>query len=248
MSMAMAQRTAGTRTTRPAKRGGLRAAAASGRSARNEAVPARRQAASARDRAKAETRAALVEAALAEFAARGLDAPSLDAICARAGFTRGAFYVHFRDRDELVTAVVDRALGAFLDAIIATGDGARDLERTLRRYADAVDGIMKLRRRTDSPLPTGIPLHRMLEACERSPALRARFVALLTEAGQRVARTAAAGQRGDAVRADVPAERIGAILVPLALGFVAAVELGAPVDPVAARDALLTLLAPRDPG
>lgn len=244
MSMAMAERTAGTRTRRPAGRGGLRAAAASGKSAPHQASPARRQTASARDRAKAETRAALVEAALAEFAARGLDAPSLDAICARAGFTRGAFYVHFRDRDELVTAVVDRALGAFLDAIIATGDGARDLERTVRRYADAIDGIMKLRRRTDSPLPAGIPLHRMLDACERSLALRERFVALLTEAGQRVARTAAAGQRGDAVRTDVPAERIGAILVPLALGFVAAVELGAPVDPIAARDALLTLLAP----
>lgn len=227
-----------------AGRGGGRAPAAARQPVRGKRSPAPSSDGSARERAKAETRAALVEAALAEFAARGLDAPSLDAICARAGFTRGAFYVHFRDRDELVTAVVDRALGAFLDAIIATGDGARDLEHTVRRYADAVGGIQKLRRRTDSPLPAGIPLHRILEACERSPALRARFVALLTEAGQRVARTAAAGQRGDTVRADVPADRIGAILVPLALGFVAAVELGAPVDPAAARDALLALLAP----
>ena len=244
MSMSMAKNSAETSAGRPAGRGGVRAAAAPRKPARGEGSPVRSQNGSARERAKAETRAALVEAALAEFAARGLDAPSLDAICARAGFTRGAFYVHFRDRDELVTAVVDRALGAFLDAIIATGDGARDLERTVRRYADAVDGILKLRRRVDSPLPAGIPLHRILEACERSPAMRARFVALLTEAGQRVARTAAAGQRGGAVRAEVPAERIGALLVPLALGFVAAVELGAPVDPVAARDALLTLLAP----
>ncbi len=244
MSTVMAESSAGTRAGRRAGRARVRAAAATRTPARSEESPARNPPGSARERAKAETRAALVEAALAEFAARGLDAPSLDAICARAGFTRGAFYVHFRDRDALVTAVVERALGAFLDAIIATGDGARDLERTVRRYADAIEGILKLRRRTDSPLPAGIPLHRILEACERSPALRARFVALLTEAGQRVARTAAAGQRGAAVRADVPAERIGAILVPLALGFVAAVELGAPVDPAAARDALLALLSP----
>ena len=52
--------------------------------------------------AKQETREALLQAAMAEFAEKGLDLPSLDAICARAGFTRGAFYVHFRDREELV--------------------------------------------------------------------------------------------------------------------------------------------------
>jgi AcrR family transcriptional regulator len=242
--MAKTRAATATRAARPPGPDGRRARRALGEVASGAAEAASRERASARERAKAETRAALVEAALAEFAARGLDAPSLDAICARAGFTRGAFYVHFRDRDELVSAVVDRALGAFLDAIIATGDGARDLERTVRRYADAIGGILNLRRRSDSPLPAGIPLHRILEACERSPALRERFVALLTEAGERVARTAEAGQRGNSVRSDVPAERIGALLVPLALGFVAAVELGAPVDPVAAREALLALLAP----
>ena len=50
---------------------------------------------------KQETREALISAALAEFAEHGFDAPSLDAICARAGYTRGAFYVHFRDRSDL---------------------------------------------------------------------------------------------------------------------------------------------------
>ncbi|HVH04632.1 MAG TPA: TetR family transcriptional regulator, partial [Myxococcota bacterium] len=67
---------------------------------------------SARELAKQETREALVQAAIAEFAEKGLDLPSLDAICARAGFTRGAFYVHFRDREELLGAVMERALGA----------------------------------------------------------------------------------------------------------------------------------------
>jgi AcrR family transcriptional regulator len=199
---------------------------------------------SARDRAKAETRAALVEAALAEFAARGLDAPSLDAICARAGFTRGAFYVHFRDRDELVTAVMDHAFGAFLDAIIATGADAHDLERTVRRYGDATQALVKLRRSPAPPLAAGVPLHRILEACERTPALRARFVALLGDAAERVARTAAAGQRSGTVRDDVPPETVGRILVTLALGFLAAVDVGAPIDAAGARDAVLALLAP----
>lgn len=215
-----------------------------------KSAPARRPTApppSARDRAKAETREALVQAALAEFAAHGLDAPSLDAICARAGFTRGAFYVHFRDRDELVVAVMDRAFGAFLDAIVPPGTEPHDLERTVRRYADATIGLLQLRERTGragAPGAAGVPLHRILEACARAPALRARFVALLGQAAERVARTAAAGQRGGAVRTDVSPAAIGSLLVAIALGFLATIDAGAPVDAPAARDAVLALLAP----
>lgn len=202
---------------------------------------------SARARAKAETREALIEAALAEFAAHGLDTPSLDAICARAGFTRGAFYVHFRDRDELVAAVMDRAFGAFLDAMVPTGAGPRDLERTVRRYADAMAGLTQLRGRrrvaAAAAAGAGVPLHRILEACERSTALRARFVALLGQAAERVARTARAGQEGGAVRADVRPETLGALLVTLAVGFLARIDAGAPFDAPAARDAVLAMLA-----
>src|SRR5688500_7521180 len=75
-----------------------------------------------REQAKAETREALTMAALAEFAEHGLDTPSLDAICARAGYTRGAFYVHFKDRDDLIAAVMEHVTSAFIDAMIATGD------------------------------------------------------------------------------------------------------------------------------
>ena len=50
-----------------------------------------------RDAAKKETRSALIRAALKLFHEEGFDGPSLDAICARAGYTRGAFYVHFKD-------------------------------------------------------------------------------------------------------------------------------------------------------
>lgn len=213
---------------------------ASGRSAEAPDSP--------RERAKAETRAALIDAALAEFAGRGLDAPSLDAICARAGYTRGAFYVHFRDREDLVAAVMERALGAFLDAIIATGEAAHDLERTVRRFEEAVAGIAQLRGGTRAlpglPLPGAVPFHRILEACARSIPIRQRFVGLLREAGERVAKTASVGQDAGSVRDDVPAEALGVVLVTLALGFVASVEVGLPFDAAAARAAVLALLAP----
>ncbi|GAA1961505.1 helix-turn-helix domain-containing protein [Microbacterium deminutum] len=47
------------------------------------------------------TRQKLLDAAAQVFAEVGLDAASVEAICERAGFTRGAFYSNFETKDEL---------------------------------------------------------------------------------------------------------------------------------------------------
>jgi len=94
------------------------------------------------------------------------------------------------------------------------------------------------------PMPGAVPFHRILEACERSVPIRERFVGLLREAGERVAKTVAVGQGAGAVRDDVPAEALGVLLVTLALGFVASLEVGFPFDAESARGAVLALLAP----
>src|SRR5262245_31791802 len=100
----------------------------------NRYVKAMPEATSARAGGKRETREALILAGIAELAEKGLDEPSLDAICARAGFTRGAFYVHFEDRDDFIAAVMERVLGGLLDAIIATGSREHDLAQTVTRF------------------------------------------------------------------------------------------------------------------
>jgi hypothetical protein len=48
------------------------------------------------------------------------------------------------------------------------------------------------------------------------------------------------------VRDDVPAATLGALLATLALGFLAVVDVGAPLDAPAARDAVLALLRRQD--
>ncbi|MDE0546166.1 TetR/AcrR family transcriptional regulator [Microbacterium sp. C7(2022)] len=47
------------------------------------------------------TRQKLLDAAAQVFAEVGLDAASVEAVCDRAGFTRGAFYSNFESKDEL---------------------------------------------------------------------------------------------------------------------------------------------------
>ena len=80
---------------------------------------------SGREESKRMTRQALLEAGLEEFVERGLDAPSLDAICARAGFTRGAFYVHFDNREDFIVQLMEWVGLRFLDTIV-TADGVTD--------------------------------------------------------------------------------------------------------------------------
>lgn len=52
-------------------------------------------------RSRENTRARLLDAAAQVFAEVGLDGASVEAVCERAGFTRGAFYSNFESKDEL---------------------------------------------------------------------------------------------------------------------------------------------------
>ena len=69
---------------------------------------------------KQETRQALLQAGLEEMVEHGWGTPSLDTICARAGYTRGAFYVHFENREQFESAVLEWVARSFLDLIVTT--------------------------------------------------------------------------------------------------------------------------------
>jgi TetR/AcrR family transcriptional repressor of nem operon len=200
---------------------------------------ARTRGGKSRDDAKRETREALIAAGVAAFAAEGIDAPSLDSICARAGYTRGAFYVHFKDRDEFLIAVMTTALESFLDAIIATGDAALDLEKTIAMFVAAVgQGAF--------PMTGGVHFHQFMAACSRSERVRVRYVEVLAEAGRRVAVAVREGQGAGTVRTDIDADAIGLMLVALVAGVQGVLEVGFPVSDVIVRAAtdLLKMLRP----
>ena len=199
-----------------------------------------------REVGKEETREALLLAGLAEFAERGLDAPSLDSICARAGYTRGAFYVHFRDREEFVVAAMERVLGPFLDAVVARGEEPHDLARTVERFVSALAGMAQLVGAREAGLPPKVlPLHRLLDACERSPRLAERFRRIVREAMARVEKSTRRGQGEGEVRGDVDPGQLGSVLVSLALGAIVAMELGISFDLQAAGKTVLALVAER---
>ncbi len=189
-----------------------------------------------RDAAKQETREALVRAATELFSKQGLDAPSLDAICARAGFTRGAFYVHFADREELIAAVMESATASFLTRILAERGPDLDLYAIIAGFTAAVAG-------GTFDAFGAVPLDRFLAACARSPALRRRYLAIVEHTRERVAEVVRAGQRAGSVRADVEARAVAGILVATALGAGVLLELRVPFDALAHADAAQRMLA-----
>jgi AcrR family transcriptional regulator len=77
----------------------------------------------------AERRAAIVEAALDEFIARGFTATRLDDVAKRAGVAKGTIYLHFKDKEsmfeELVRTVIVPMVGR-LHAPPPVGGSVRD--------------------------------------------------------------------------------------------------------------------------
>src|ERR1700729_3851862 len=64
------------------------------------------KAAPSRSERAAERRAAIVDAAMEEFIARGFAATRLDDIAKRAGVAKGTIYLHFKDKESMFEELV----------------------------------------------------------------------------------------------------------------------------------------------
>lgn len=136
------------------------------------------------------TRRRLLDAAIAEFAANGIDATSVEHISDAAGFTRGAFYSNFADKDELILAIVEDVYATtssrFLTAVQELPEGvsldtAVGLVLQSRMISPAIHTTMleiTLRSRRNSELAAALAERR----CEISPLFRD----VLTEAAERL--------------------------------------------------------------
>lgn len=187
--------------------------------------------------AKQETREALIRAGMLLFSEKGVDVPSLDAICARAGFTRGAFYVHFRNRDDFLAAVIDRVLVVFVDSVVSASHSGHDLSDTVERF-------LTLASRGKVPLMSQqrLILHLMTRGVQRADKMRARFKALLEDALSRLASAAREGQTADVVKVEVDPDLIAMWLAASALGLTTLINLGVDVDFERVRESARVLL------
>lgn len=193
--------------------------------------------AATRDDAKQQTRAALVAAALELFGEQGLDVPSLDAICDRAGYTRGAFYVHFKTREDILVAVMDQVGESFLASMfeeIAGGSGSappqkKRLHHAVRRFVDAVGSGAYPLMASGGKGPLVRP-HQLLDACARSTVVRERYRDLVQLSVSAVAGLVQADQGDGDVRDDVEPETVARLALAIVIGAQTMNDLGLALD------------------
>src|SRR5476649_2825702 len=99
-----------------------------------------------------DTRDKLFEAAARVFEDQGINAASIEAIAAAAGFTRGAFYSNFASKDELIVAM----LGDHVEQSIRR---CLELLANNKDPADFIDAFRNMNRSQQDPLGRSPLLH-----------------------------------------------------------------------------------------
>lgn len=191
-----------------------------------------------RTAAKQETRDALLRAATELFRSEGLDA-SLDAVCARAGFTRGAFYVHFKDRDELLSAAIERILTTLIDTLFGPPGSEDEFPVLVQRFlATVASGHYPISR--DGSLRP----FQLLDACARSETVRAEYLRLIGTGEERLTGAIRRAQGRGELRADVEPALVAKLLMGMVLGMQTMLDLQVPLDLPAMAGLAMLLLAP----
>jgi AcrR family transcriptional regulator len=94
-------------------------------------------------RKRRQTRGRLLDAALDAFAERGFHGASVEDVCERAGFSRGAFYSNFCSKEELFVALYDRQTTEILATLTALDQSGATLDEVM---ADLVAAVPRDRR------------------------------------------------------------------------------------------------------
>lgn len=174
---------------------------------------------------------------MAAFAEEGLDKPSLDAICARAGYTRGAFYVHFRDREDFQVAVMEHVVGSLIENLLGAGRGGTDLKQAVGAFVWAVGS-------EGWPSGQAVRSYHFFDACMRSPKLAQRFIEIVRGGMERAAELVRNDQEAGRVRRDVDPTQVATLLAALVIGAGSLTETGVPYDLEPAAATLIQVLRP----
>lgn len=105
---------------------------------------------SARDR-KAQRREQLLDAGLDLLGTQGCARTTMTAVCATAKLTERYFYESFRNRDDLLVAVMDRIADQLRDIVLdalerATGDPAERGRAAIAAFVEVIDGDPRIGR------------------------------------------------------------------------------------------------------
>ena len=159
------------------------------------------------------TRTTLIDAAADVFAKRGFHSASLEEIAETAGFTRGAIYKNFENKEELFFAVIERRIDTqlmrFREALREDSAAAKDPGRLASIWEDMLA--------FDNEWFT-LDLEFRLYAMRNEDA-RERWVAHERELRNLVARFIEEQQRALGASTTIDADTMAGIVIPASQGF-----------------------------
>ena len=164
-----------------------------------------------RAESQARTRARLLEIARPMFLRDGYAATSLDKVAEAAGYTRGAVYSNFRNKDVLCMAVLDEIRMQRAGDIMAILQAA-NLDERIERFEEWAENVIGDPGWTRLELEFGVQANADDALREE---LRARIVGL-TELITQSVRTF---EQTDGTQLAIPAEQIGVALLSLGVGL-----------------------------
>ncbi|QWF80374.1 TetR/AcrR family transcriptional regulator [Amycolatopsis sp. CA-230715] len=171
-----------------------------------------------------DTRTKVLDAAIELFSETGYDKASIRALGERLGVTSAALYYHFRNKQEILTALAERVC-ADVEALADKADAESDLETRRRLVLDGYLAIVSEHRRVMAVLEASIATLRTLDVGARSARAMDRLAAQLG-AEHRVRAVAALG-----ILTTVPVQLPSALRAPGRAQLLAA-ALGALEHPV----------------
>jgi AcrR family transcriptional regulator len=167
------------------------------------------------ERRRQQTRDHLLAAAAQVFADRGFHGASLDEVAAVAGFTKGAVYSNFKNKEGLFLALFKANYDREMDALRATLDASEVPPES--RISDFVELIREQTREAGGNL--GVLYQEFWLYAARNPAAREQLTMLEDENVREVADILEAEWKRQGLEPSEPAERVARIIVVLFHGI-----------------------------
>ena len=163
-------------------------------------------------RRREETRQRLVDAALPVFARHGFERATVDEIVREAGYSKGAFYVHFDSKEDLFWAMLDERIDGVQDTLRNAIDIELSVAENQRRILQAIFAV-------DQDDPTWPALFMEFAAhAARNPKVREKLGEMYRRWHSFTVETLIGAKEAGKVRADLDVDFTASVMIALIEG------------------------------
>jgi len=164
-------------------------------------------------RRRGETRQKLLDAALPVFARSGFERATVDEIVREAGFSKGAFYVHFDAKEDLFWAMLEERIARQQESFLQSLDEKRTVEENIQALLTTIFAIFR-RDQQWSALFMEFAAH-----ASRNEKVRKRLASMYHNWRSFTVETLTEGRAMGRVRRDIDIEFVATVMIALIEGM-----------------------------